>query len=173
MIPNTNIPIFKDLAVYIVDGDIAVTNILDGLRQTAFDFLHPFHVIGVESVRLAIQAPSFLDKCGRAVIRGMLGMEIEDSFDYEKYRDTDLIESCAHTGLLPYQIKIAPKDHYRVIGIDLFDGTEYPFCDVACMDLACRIADAANSERSSDIDDAFRVFDADGYLIRDERHVPV
>lgn len=60
----------------------------------------------------------------------------------------------------------APKGKFRVVGIDLFDGTRYLVKDVAQRGTAFALADEHNKKRESPLDDVYYVYDDDSNYIR-------
>ena len=67
---------------------------------------------------------------------------------------------------------IAPKGEFRVIGVDLFDSTDYIVKDCPKQEEAFSIADDHNKERKGSMNDVYYVYDDAGKLIRDESAVP-
>jgi len=65
----------------------------------------------------------------------------------------------------------APTGKTRVVGIDLFDHTDYLFGDFESQDEAFRVADEKNTEREGSMDDVYYVYNDEGELIRDNTAV--
>ncbi len=64
-----------------------------------------------------------------------------------------------------------PAGMFRVVGCDLFDGSDYLVKDCDTRDEAFWIADDHNRARSGGMSDTYYVYDSQGNCIRDETAV--
>ncbi len=60
----------------------------------------------------------------------------------------------------------APKNQFRVVSVDLFDGSDYLVADFESKKEAFDRADQYNRTRLSSIDDVYYVYDDQGRYIR-------
>lgn len=60
----------------------------------------------------------------------------------------------------------APIGKTRVVGVDLFDHTDYLVDDYDSQDEAFEVADGHNTKRSGSMDDVYYVYDDQGHYIR-------
>lgn len=60
----------------------------------------------------------------------------------------------------------APKNQYRVVGVDLFEGADYLVGDYDSQQEAFDYADAYNKTRLSSIDNVYYVYNDRGHYLR-------
>lgn len=68
-------------------------------------------------------------------------------------------------------IKNIPAGKFRVIGIDLFDKTDYIIKDCDKQDEAFKLADEHNSMRTGSMDDVYYVYNDKGDYLRGEEAI--
>lgn len=64
-----------------------------------------------------------------------------------------------------------PAGKFRVIGIDLFDKTDYLIKDCDTQDEAFERADVRNRQRTGSMDDVFYVYNDQGKFLRGEEAI--
>lgn len=65
----------------------------------------------------------------------------------------------------------APKGMFRVVGVDLFDHSDYLVKDCQDKNEAFQIADSTNKVREGTMDDVYYVYDETGRYIRGNEDV--